>query len=174
MEGAAIVAMVGPNGAGKTTLFELIAGNEMPTSGQVICHGQDIHRVKYGQRRRMVNHHRQAHDARKFKRPFTPEFLLEPACNRTPMIHLYDEPDMNDWYIRLLFDRFRELKSQGHLVFFCVHPANAAHLKLIRMICDEYIFVQDGSFKRLPDFDALLGDSQVRDYLGPIANTTES
>jgi ABC-type branched-subunit amino acid transport system ATPase component len=59
IQGAGIVAIVGPNGAGKTTLFELIAGREMPTSGQVICHGQNIHRVKCEQRRQVVNHHQQ-------------------------------------------------------------------------------------------------------------------
>ncbi|WP_296446953.1 ATP-binding cassette domain-containing protein [Rhodoferax sp. UBA5149] len=96
MEGAGIVAIVGPNGAGKTTLFDLIAGQDMPTSGQVICHGQDIHRVKYTQRRHVVNHHRQPHHVRKYKWQLTPEFLLEPARNDTPRIHLYDEPDMTD------------------------------------------------------------------------------
>ena len=168
-----IVGMIGPNGAGKTTLLELIAGNHAPTTGQVICSGQNIHNVKYGERRFIVNHHRQAHQNYKFKQSRKPDFLLDSANARDPMIHLFDEPDMADWYIGLLFNKFRELKSQGHLVVFCVHPATAAHLELIRIICDEYIFVQDGSFQRFADFDALLGDLQVREYLGPIAIRTD-
>lgn len=170
IQGAGIVAIVGPNGAGKTTLFELIAGREMPTSGQVICHGQNIHRVKCEQRRQLVNHHQQPHHVRKYKWKFMPEFLLEPACKDTPVIHLYDEPDMTDWYIGLLFNKFHELKSQGHLIVFCVHPSNAIHLDLIRMVCDEYLFVQDGSLTRLRDFAALIRYPEVRNYLGPIIN----
>lgn len=168
--GPTIVGMMGPNGAGKTTLLELIAGNHAPTTGQVICGGQNIHNVKYGERRLIVNHHRQTHQTQKFKQSRKPDFLLESARMRGPMIHLFDEPDMADWYIGLLFDRFRELKSQGHIVVFCVHPANATHLQRIRMICDEYIFAQDGAFKRFPDFNALLDNPEVRDYLGPITD----
>ncbi|WP_296446955.1 hypothetical protein [Rhodoferax sp. UBA5149] len=47
------------------------------------------------------------------------------------------------------------------------------HLDLIRMICDEYLFVEEGSFTRLRDFDALMAHPQVRDYLGPIVNEAD-
>jgi hypothetical protein len=169
IKGAAIIAMVGPNGAGKTTLFELIAGNDVPTSGQVICHGQDMHRVKYGQRRFMVNHHRQPHHVRKLKRQFTPEFLLEPARHGTPMIHLYDEPDMGDWYIGLLLDSFCALRAKGHLVVFCVHPSKPVHLNLIRDVSDHYIFAEAGTFRHFASFDTLLADPQATDYFVPLA-----
>src|SRR5689334_3464877 len=46
---AEIVGVMGPNGSGKTTLFELLSGSNAPTSGQVLCAGHDIHRVKYRQ-----------------------------------------------------------------------------------------------------------------------------
>ena len=36
------VAIIGPNGAGKSTLFNLISGRLLPTSGQVLLHGQRI------------------------------------------------------------------------------------------------------------------------------------
>lgn len=164
----AIVGMLGANGAGKTTLLELIAGNDMPTSGNVFCHGQDIHKVKYLQRGRIVKHHRQPNHTRQFKQPFKPSFLLEPARHTEPMIHLFDEPDMSDWYIPILFDKFRSLKERGHLVFFCVHPASASDLRLVRDVCDHYIFAQEGSFRQLPNFETLLKDDEVRDYLGPL------
>jgi ABC-type Na+ transport system ATPase subunit NatA len=165
----AIVGMLGPNGAGKTTLLELIAGNDTPTSGKVFCQGQDIHKVKYKQRGRVVKHHRQPNHTRRFRQPLKPSFFLEPARHNEPMIHLFDEPDMGDWYISLLFDKFRSLKEKGHLVFFCVHPLSVADLGLVRGVCDHYIFAQDGNFRQLPDFDLLMKDHAVRDYLGPIA-----
>lgn len=165
----AVIGMLGANGAGKTTLLELIAGNDIPTSGQIFCHGQDIHKVKFRQRGRVVKHHRQPNHTRKFKQPLKPDFLLEPARYSEPMIHLFDEPDMSDWYISLLFDKFRTLKEQGHLVFFCVHPLSVSDLGLVRDVCDHYIFAQEGSFRQIPDFETLLEDDQVRDYLGPLA-----
>ena len=36
------VAVTGPNGGGKSTLAKLIAGIEVPTSGQIILNGEDI------------------------------------------------------------------------------------------------------------------------------------
>ena len=170
----AVVGMLGANGAGKTTLLELIAGNDTPTSGQVFCHGQDIHKVKYAHRKRIVKHHRQPNHTRRFKQPLKPSFLLEPACHAEPMIHLFDEPDMGDWYISLLFDKFRGLKEQGHLVFFCVHPLSVPDLRLVRDVCDHFIFAQEGSFRQVPSFDLLLKDDQVREYLGPLATQIDT
>jgi branched-chain amino acid transport system ATP-binding protein len=37
-----ITGLIGPNGAGKSTLFNLVAGNIVPDSGQVIFDGQDV------------------------------------------------------------------------------------------------------------------------------------
>jgi len=36
------LAIIGPNGAGKTTLFNLLNGQEIPTSGRIYFFGQDI------------------------------------------------------------------------------------------------------------------------------------
>ena len=36
------VAIIGPNGAGKSTLFNLISGRLVPSSGEVLLHGQRI------------------------------------------------------------------------------------------------------------------------------------
>ena len=35
-------SMLGPSGSGKTTTLRLIAGFELPTSGQILLHGQDV------------------------------------------------------------------------------------------------------------------------------------
>jgi len=40
------VAVIGPNGAGKSTLFNLISGRLVPTSGQVLLHGERIDSMK--------------------------------------------------------------------------------------------------------------------------------
>ena len=37
-----IVGLIGPNGAGKTTLFDLIAGEQKPTSGRVSLNGASV------------------------------------------------------------------------------------------------------------------------------------
>ena len=43
---ASIVGLIGPNGAGKTTTFNLVAGAEKPTAGQVFLYGENITGVK--------------------------------------------------------------------------------------------------------------------------------
>ena len=35
-----IVGLIGPNGAGKTTMFDLLSGNQAPTSGQIFIKGE--------------------------------------------------------------------------------------------------------------------------------------
>jgi branched-chain amino acid transport system ATP-binding protein len=42
VKAGSITGLIGPNGAGKTTLFTVIAGFEMPTSGEVIFEGESI------------------------------------------------------------------------------------------------------------------------------------
>ena len=38
-------SIIGPNGAGKTTFFNMIAGDLVPTSGQIIFDGEDVSEV---------------------------------------------------------------------------------------------------------------------------------
>ena len=42
IERGSITGLIGPNGAGKTTLFNIIAGNIVPSSGQILLDGQDV------------------------------------------------------------------------------------------------------------------------------------
>src|SRR5690606_357783 len=37
-----ITGLIGPNGAGKSTLFNMVAGNIVPDSGQIIFDGADV------------------------------------------------------------------------------------------------------------------------------------
>ena len=168
-EKPAIVGVMGPNGSGKTTLFELITGSNAPTAGRVRCMGRDIHRVRYDERDRLAIHYHQSYQVRRFRRTL-PNFLLDPAHSDYPIVHLFDEPQFNtqDGYIGFMLDFFRKLRVEGRLVFVCLHPNEAFHLKILQEICDRFIFVRNGRLTEAPDWKALLSDEQVRAYLGAL------
>ena len=165
-----IVGVMGPNGSGKTTLFELITGSNRPTAGQVRVGGQDIHAVRYGERDRLAIHYHQSYQVRAFRRT-RPESTMEKAHCAFPGVHLFDEPQFNtqDGYIGFMLDFFRKLRSEGRLVFLCLHPNEPYHLQILRESCERFIFVQKGTVTQLPDFDALMKDERVRAYLGALA-----
>jgi ABC-type lipopolysaccharide export system ATPase subunit len=146
-----IVGLMGPNGSGKTTLFELITGSNRPNSGKVFCLGHDIHQVKYRERDRLAIHYHQSYQVRHFTRT-----------------RLFDEPQFNtqDGYIGFMLDFFRKLYNDGRLVFVCLHPNEPVHLEIMREICQKYIFVFKGRLSHMPDFDTLIANPQVREYLG--------
>ena len=170
IEEPAIVGVMGPNGSGKTTLFELITGSNDPTSGTVKALGRNIHRVKYRERDRLAIHYHQSYQVRHFKRT-VPSFMLDSAGSDYPMIHLFDEPQFNtqDGYIGFMLDFFKKLRSEGRLVFVCVHPNEPFHLGIMREICERFVFVQKGQVSEAPDFDTLTARDDVRDYLGKLA-----
>lgn len=87
------------------------------------------------------------------------------------MLHLFDEPQFNtqDGYIGFMLDFFRKLRSQGRLVFLCVHPNEPFHVKIMREACERYIFVQKGQLSFADDFDILLENPDVKNYLGTLA-----
>ncbi len=171
IEQPAIVGVMGPNGSGKTTLFELITGSNIPTSGQVLCCGQDIHQVRSDQRDRLAIHYHQSYQVRHFRKR-RPNFMLQRSQTDYPMVHLFDEPQFNtqDGYIGFMLDFFRRLRGEGRLVFLCVHPNEPFHLQIMREICERYIFVQNGRLTAAPDYSSLLQSPDVTAYLGALVD----
>lgn len=162
-----IVGVMGPNGSGKTTLFELITGSNQPTGGQVTCAGRNIHDVRYHERDRLAIHYHQSYQVRHFAKR-KPSFLMQPAGSEYPLVHLFDEPQFNtqDGYIGFMLDFFKRLRSEGRLVFLCVHPNEPFHLEIMQDICERFIFVRSGKLIFASDFTQLTAHQPVRDYLG--------
>ena len=166
----AIVGVMGPNGAGKTTLFEMIAGSNAPSSGRIVVAGQDMQRVRYRQRDRLAIHYHQSYQVRRFRKT-KPSFMLEAAGSAYPLVHLFDEPQFNtqDGYIGFMLDFFRRLRSEGRLVFVCLHPTAPFQLEILREICERFLFVNGGEVAEYPDFERLTAQPAVRMYLGALA-----
>ena len=162
----AIVGVMGPNGSGKTTLFELITGSNLPSSGQVLVGGRDIHRVRYRERDRLAIHYHQSYQVRAWKRT-RPSFMLDRANGRSPRVHLFDEPQFNtqDGYIGFMLRFFRKLRAEGCVVFVCLHPNASWQVDLLREICERFIFVDRGRLTHAADLATLQGDERVRSYL---------
>jgi len=166
-----IVGVMGPNGAGKTTLFEMLSGSNIPTEGKVMCAGQDVHRVKYRERDRMVIHYHQSYQVRKVQRT-VPNFMLDPATADYPLVHIFDEPQFStqDGYIGFMLNFFKHLRTHGRVVFLCVHPQEPFHVDIMRKNCERFLFVSKGQVAELPSYQNLLDHPGVRDYLGVLAD----
>lgn len=164
-----IIGVMGPNGSGKTTLFELITGSNQPTCGTVLCLGKNIHDVRYRERDRLAIHYHQSYQVRHFAKR-KPSFLMQPAGSEYPIVHLFDEPQFNtqDGYIGFMLDFFQRLRSEGRLVFLCVHPHEPFHLEIMHDICERFIFVSSGRLTHAGDFQSLTAQSAVREYLGKL------
>jgi ABC-type Na+ transport system ATPase subunit NatA len=173
IEGPGIVGVMGANGAGKTTLFELITGSNLPSAGRVRVAGQDIHQVRYRERSCLALHYHQSYQVRSFQRT-KPGFMLERAGRERAVVHLFDEPQFNtqDGYIGFMLDFFRRLRSEGKLVFLCLHPNETVHLDILAEVCERFLFVhkQDG-VSRITSSDSLAelaADERVARYLGQL------
>jgi ABC-type Na+ transport system ATPase subunit NatA len=166
-----IVGVMGPNGSGKTTLFELLSGSNIPTAGKVLCAGQDVHRVKYRQRDRMVIHYHQSYQVRRVKKR-VPNFMLDQARSDYPLVHIFDEPQFStqDGYIGFMLNFFKRLRADGRVVFLCVHPNEPFHVDIMRDNCERFLFVSKGQVTEWPDYESLLAHPGVREYLGVLAD----
>ena len=166
-----IVGVMGPNGSGKTTLFELLSGSNRPTSGKVLCGGQDIHQVKYRERDRLLIHYHQSYQVRSVQKS-VPSFLLESATSDYPLVHIFDEPQFStqDGYIGFMLNFFKHLRSSGRVVFLCMHPYEPFHVDILRDHCDRYLFVGKGQVAELPNYAGMLAHPGVREYLGTLAD----
>jgi ABC-type multidrug transport system ATPase subunit len=164
-----IVGLMGPNGSGKTTLFELITGSNRPTHGDVRVLGQNIHDVRAGERDRLAIHYHQSYQVRHFRNT-KPAFLMDRAGSDYPVVHLFDEPQFNtqDGYIGFMLEFFLKLRSEGRLVFLCMHPNERFHLEILQEICERFIFVQDGRLTQAESFDDLVAMEPVQTYLGDL------
>jgi ABC-type Na+ transport system ATPase subunit NatA len=166
-----IVGVMGPNGSGKTTLFELLSGSNVPTSGKVICAGQDIQRVKYRERDRLVIHYHQSYQVRRVQKT-VPSVLLGRAASPYPFVHIFDEPQFStqDGYIGFMLGFFQRLRASGRVVFLCVHPNEPFQVDIMRNTCERFLFVSKGAVAEFPDYGRLLGHPGVREYLGALAD----
>jgi ABC-type histidine transport system ATPase subunit len=107
---------------------------------------------------------------RSFKRT-KPNFMLEQPVSSYPVVHLFDEPQFNtqDGYIGFMLAFFKKLRSEGRLVFLCLHPNEPYHIDIMRESCERFLFVQKGVVTQAPDFATLTRDERVRSYLGALA-----
>jgi ABC-2 type transport system ATP-binding protein len=84
------------------------------------------------------------------------------------VLHLFDEPQFNtqDGYIGFMLDFFRKLRSEGKLVFVCLHPNARYHLEILKEIAESFLLVHGGRATAKASFAELVADERVRTYLG--------
>ena len=158
------------------TTFELQADFEVDAPTVIGVLGQDIHRVRYGERDRLALHYHQSYQLRRFRRT-RPRFMLEAARTSQAAVHLFDEPQFNtqDGYIGFMLEFFRRLRASGKVVFLCLHPNEPVHLEILEAACERFIFVDkdDARISRLREaasWRELVAWPAAASYLGALLN----
>ena len=159
---------MGLNGAGKSSLFDLIAGHDTPTSGRIFCNGQNVHQVKRAERNKLVRYNRQTQFSRYRRSRLPPDFLLQPAQRHEPVIHLFDEPNQEEWMTRIFFNVAFNLRARGNVVLFSMHPNRVKDIAVMRGICDRYIYVDKGQYTLFDSYRDFLAYPPAYQYLLPL------
>jgi ABC-type histidine transport system ATPase subunit len=123
--------------------------------------------VRYDERGRLAIHYHQSYQVRRFRRLW-PAALLARAGRRSPLVHLFDEPQFNthDGYVGFMLAFFRTLRADGRLVFVSLHPNEPYHVDILQQIADRFAFVHDGRLTLASDWAGLIALPAVRAYLG--------
>jgi ABC-type histidine transport system ATPase subunit len=97
---------------------------------------------------------------------------MERATSIYPLVHLFDEPQFNtqDGYIGFMLDFFRKLRNENRLVFICLHPTADYQIRILKEICERFLFVSNGEVGNYRSFAELASQQDVRQYLGALAH----
>lgn len=63
-----------------------------------------------------------------------------------------------------MLDFFRRLRSEGKVVFVCLHRNEPYHVELMQEICERFVFVNRGRLTYGPSLAALTGHAPFREY----------
>ncbi len=140
------VALVGRNGVGKSTLLDVLAGEEKPNRGQVVCHGQRL----------LVRQQIDAAQPRRDHAGISPgelrRWLLQRAREARPDLLLLDEPTLDldsagiEWLVGWLGVWTGGLVVVSH------------HRQLLRTFREFFIVAESGCRHFSGSFDGLLAD----------------
>ena len=137
----------------------------------MLVDGQDIHRVRYGERDRLAIHYHQSYQVRRFQAHPARVHAGAGAqrARRWCTSSTSRSSTPQDGYIGFMLDFFRRLRAEGRLVFLCLHPNEPYHLEILREACERFVFVERGRLTHGASLAELQQDERVRAYLGRLA-----
>ena len=96
---------------------------------------------------------------------------MRPSSTRLPSTlaassksRVFDETQLNtqDGYVGFMLSFFRRLRSQGMLVFVCLHPNERWQLDLMRDLVERLVFVNRGTVTEYATFAAPAEKAETR------------